>query len=78
MPFLGTIWANHRTPGETGLATVPHCHCEAVGRGNLQYHVSARMEPINIVYPRLSMLIYIPAHPTAAVEIATVADAPSQ
>ena len=29
------------------------------------------MAPINIVYPGLSMLIYLPENPTAAVEIAT-------
>ena len=56
--------------GEMGPGNHNHRHCEPVGRGNLLHHVSARMAPINIVYPGFSMLIYIPAHPTAAVEIA--------
>ena len=40
-------------------------------RGNLQHHVFLPVAPINIVYPKYSMLTYISAHPTAAVEIAT-------
>ena len=40
-------------------------------RGNLRHHVSHTVAPINIVHPGFSMLIYISAHLTAAVEIAT-------
>ena len=71
MPFRGTIWDKHCTSGERGPAIVLHRHCEAEGRGNLQHYASKPIAPINIVYPQFSMLTYLSAYPTAAVEIAT-------
>ena len=62
---------NHRTTGETGPGNQNHRHCEPVGRGNLQHHLSSLIAPINIVYPELSMLTYLSVYPTAAMEIAT-------
>ena len=49
----------------------PLRHCEAEGRGNLQHRVSIPIAPINIGYPKFSMLTYLSVYPTAAVEIAT-------
>ena len=62
---------NHCTTGKTGPAIVPIRHCEPVGRGNLQHHLSSLIAPINIVYPELSILTYLSVYPTAAMEIAT-------
>ena len=57
---------------KTGPGNHNHRHCEArQGRGNLLYHVATPIAPINIVHLKFSMLTYISAHPTSAVEIAT-------
>ena len=62
---------NHRTHGAEEPSAVHHCHCEAEGRGNLQHYASKPIAPINIAYPKFSMLICLAACPTAAMEIAT-------